>query len=400
MVARIRRMMLDKAHAIQEQLIAWRRDFHMHPELGFHERRTAARVAEITEGLGCRVRRGVGRTGVVAELGEGKPVLAIRADMDALPLQEANQVPYASQNPDVMHACGHDGHTAMLLGVAALLAKEKFTGTVRFLFQPAEEVADEAGLSGAERMIAEGVMDGVDMVIALHVDPATPVGDICVDSGPASGGVDSWFGAVIGQGGHAAKPHETVDPFYITAHVIMALNAIISRRVCAFDPAVVSIGSVHGGHIENVIPERVEITGTLRYTESHVQEQIQAEIKRAFELARPLGGDYELRFEIGTPPMQNHPDAVKLIRQAAGHLLGAEHVLLPVKDLGAEDFGCFSEIAPGAMFMLGARIGGDERFGHNPRFDIDERALPIGTAILVETALRFLGSFGTTDEHG
>ncbi len=382
--------MLDKAHAIQEQLVAWRRDFHMHPEIGFQVTRTAARVAEITEGMGCRVRREVGRTGVVAELGEGKPVLAIRADMDALPLQEANQVPYASQNPGAMHACGHDSHTAMLLGVAALLAKEKFTGTVRLLFQPAEEVADEEGLSGAERMVAEGVMDGVDMVIAQHVDPSMPVGDICVDSGPASGGVDSWFGAVVGKGGHGARPHDTIDPFYLTAHVIMALNAIISRRVCAFDPAVVSIGSVHGGHTENVIPDRVEITGTLRYTEPHVQEQIQAEIRRAFELVRPLRGDYELRFELGTPPMQNHPDAVKLIREAARGLLGAEHVLLPEQDLGAEDFGCFSEIAPGAMFMLGARIEGDERLGHNPHFDIDERALPIGVAILAEAAVRFL----------
>ena len=382
--------MLDKALAIQEQLIAWRRDFHMHPEVGFHETRTAARVAEITEKLGCRVRRGVGRTGIVAELGEGKPILAIRADMDALPLQEANPVPYASQNSGVMHACGHDSHTAMLLGVAALLAREKFTGTVRFLFQPAEEVADEEDMSGAGRMIQDGAMEGVDMIIAQHVDPSMPVGDICVDSGPASGGVDSWFGTVIGKGGHGARPHDTVDPIYISSHVIMALNAMISRRLWAFDPAVVSIGSIHGGQAENVIPDRVEISGTLRYTESHVQEQIQAEIKRAFELTHPLGGDYELRFEIGTPPMQNHPDAVKLIRETAGSLLGAEHVLLPEKDLGAEDFGCFSDIAPGAMYMLGARIEGDERLGHNPRFDIDERALPIGTAILAEAALRFL----------
>jgi len=382
--------MLHNANAIQDQLIAWRRDFHMHPELGFHEARTSTRVAEILEQLGCRVQRGVGKTGVVAELGQGTPTIALRADMDALPLQEANQVPYASQNPGVMHACGHDSHTAMLLGTAMLLSNEKLPGTVRFLFQPSEEVGDEEGLSGAPRMIAAGAMEGVEMVLALHVDPATPVGNIRVESGPASGGVDSWFGSVIGKGGHGAKPQETVDPFYITAHLIFALNAIVSRRLRPFDPAVVSIGSIRGGYTENVIPDRVDLTGTLRYTEKRVQNQIHAEIKRAFELTRSLGGDYELRIEPGDVPMQNHPQAVKLIREAAAKLLGEEHILVPTRELGAEDFGRFSEIAPGAMFTLGTRIEGDERFGHNPHFDIDERALPIGTAILAESVLRYI----------
>ena len=382
--------MLHNANAIQDQLIAWRRDFHMHPELGFHEARTSTRVAEILEQLGCRVQRGVGKTGVVAELGQGTPTIALRADMDALPLQEANQVPYASQNPGVMHACGHDSHTAMLLGTAMLLSNEKLPGTVRFLFQPSEEVGDEEGLSGAPRMIAAGAMEGVEMVLALHVDPATPVGNIRVESGPASGGVDSWFGSVIGKGGHGAKPQETVDPFYITAHLIFALNAIVSRRLRPFDPAVVSIGSIRGGYTENVIPDRVDLTGTLRYTEKRVQNQIHAEIKRAFELTRSLGGDYELRIEPGDVPMQNHPQAVKLIREAAAKLLGEEHILVPTRELGAEDFGRFSEIAPGAMFTLGTRIEGDERFGHNPHFDIDERALPIGTAILAESVLSYI----------
>jgi amidohydrolase len=382
--------MLDKACSIQDQLTAWRRDFHKHPELGFHETRTATRVAEIAGELGCRVRRGVGRTGVVVELGQGKPIIALRADMDALPLQEANAVAYVSKNPGVMHACGHDSHTAMLLGTAALLAKERLTGTARFLFQPSEEVGDDEGISGAPRMIADGAMEGVDMVIALHVDPSTPVGDIRVKQGPASGGVDSWFGKIIGKGGHGARPHDTIDPFYLAAHIIFALNAISSRRLSAFDPSVVSIGSLKGGQTENVIPDYVEITGTLRFTQARVQERLHAEITRAFELARSLGGDYKLRFEIGTPPMQNDPRAVELIQLAAGGILGLEHVLEPDNDLGAEDFGCFSEIAPGAMFTLGVRIEGDERQGHNPRFDIDERALPIGTAILSECVLRFL----------
>jgi len=382
--------MLDKARAMQGQLVEWRRDFHMHPELGFRETRTSAIVADLLEKLGCRVRRNVGGTGVVADLGSGKPMIAIRADMDALPIQETNDVLYVSQNPGVMHACGHDAHTAMLLGAATLLAGEEFLGTVRFLFQPSEEAGDDEGVSGAPHMIRDGAMAGVDMVIALHVDPATPVGDIRNESGPASGGVDSWFGRVIGKGGHGARPHETIDPIFISAHVIFALNGIVSRRLHPFSPAVVSVGAIHAGQAENVIPAQVDFAGTLRYTEHKVQEQIHAEIERTFALARTLGGDYELRFEIGGPPMQNHPAAVELIHLAAVDLLGEEHILPFTKELGAEDFGCFSEVAPGAMFALGTRIEGDQRYGHNPRFDIDERALPIGAAILAEAALRFL----------
>jgi amidohydrolase len=228
------------------------------------------------------------------------------------------------------------------------------------------------------------------MVLATHVDPATPVGKIRISAGPASGGVDSWFGTIIGKGGHGARPQETVDPFFIAAQVIFALNGIVSRRLSPFDPAVVSIGSLNGGQTENVIPERVEITGTLRFTEEKVQKQIHREIRRAFELAAPLGGNYELRFEIGTPPMQNHPSAVELIERAASGLLGREHVLPLVKELGAEDFGCFSERVPGAMFVLGTLIEGDERFGHSPTFDIDERALPVGVAVLAESVLTYL----------
>ena len=382
--------MLDKARKMQQQLIKWRRDFHMHPELGFQETRTSAIVANTLENLGYRVRRNVGSTGVVADLGSGEPMIAIRADMDALPIQETNDVPYVSQNPGVMHACGHDAHTAMALGTATLLAEEKFPGTVRFLFQPAEETADKEGISGAPHMIWDGAMEGVNMIVALHVDPLTPVGDICNEAGPASGGADSWFGSVIGKGGHGASPHDTIDPIFISAHIIFAMNGIVSRRLNPFNPAAVSIGAIHAGQAENVIPTQVDFKGTLRYTEHNVQEQIHAEIERAFSLARTLGGDYELRFEIGTPPMQNHPAAVELIQKTAVDLLGEEHIVPFRKGLGAEDFSCFTEMAPGAMFALGARIEGDQRYAHNPRFDIDEGALQVGAALLAESALRFL----------
>ncbi len=291
-----------------------------------------------------------------------------------------------------MHACGHDSHTAMALGAANLLARRAFPGRVRFLFQPSEEVGDEQGISGAPRMIEDGAMQGVDMVIALHVDPATPVGDIHISEGPSSGGVDSWFGRIIGKGGHGAKPNETIDPFYLAAHVMIALNAIVSRRLHPFAPAVVSIGTLHGGLTENVIPEYVDISGTLRFTEKKVQEQIYNEIRRSFDLAKTLGGDYELRFEIGACHLVNHPQATRLIEAAAIDLLGGEHVTPIRKELGGEDFASFTELAPGAMFTLGTRIDGDERQLHHPRLDLDERALPIGTAILAETALRFLQS--------
>ena len=382
--------MLNKALTLQPELSAWRRDFHRHPELGFRENRTAARAAEILESLGCRVQRGVGKTGVVAELGQGLPVVAIRADMDALPILEANDVPYASEIPGVMHACGHDAHTSMAIGAAALLAKETFNGRVRILIQPSEEVADDEGLSGAPRMIADGAMQDVAMVIAAHVDPAQPVGKITIIPGPFSGGVDSFYATIYGKGTHGAWPHAGVDPIFISGHVILALHGIVSRRLDPFAPAVVSIGSLHGGQAENVIPDRVRLTGTIRFMEKSVQSQIHAEIRKALEISRALGGDYELEIEIGTPPMWNDAAVVERIQQTARSLLGPDCLAKPIDSLGAEDFGCFSEIAPGAMFALGCGIDGSERLLHNPHFDLDEGCLPVGAAILAKTALDFL----------
>jgi amidohydrolase len=263
--------MLKQSHAIFEDLIHWRRDFHMHPELGFTEQRTAQIVADELEKLGYRVRRGVGRTGVVADIGdESGPTIAIRADMDALPILESDDREYASQNPGIMHACGHDSHTSMALGAAALLTKEKFKGRVRFLFQPSEEVGDAEGISGAPRMIADGALAGVDFVIAQHVDPQSPVGTIRIGAGAVSGGVDSWEAKIIGRGAHGAHPDESVDPFQILGHIIIAINSIVSRHLSPFAPAVVSIGAIKGGFTHNVIPEQVEIIGTLRFTDNKV----------------------------------------------------------------------------------------------------------------------------------
>ncbi len=383
--------MLKEAHAIFEQLVYWRRDFHAHPELGFDEKRTAEIVANELENMGYKVRRGVGRTGIVADIGvEGGLTIAIRADMDALPINESEDRDYKSLNAGIMHACGHDSHTAMALGAALIISKEKFPGRVRFLFQPSEETADKEGISGAPRMIEDGALNQVDIIIAQHVDPHSPVGTIAISSGSVSGGVDSWFGTIIGNGGHGAHPDQTIDPFYILGHVIIALNAIVSRRINPFQPAVVSIGTIHGGLTQNVIPDKVEITGTFRYTDPLIHQIIRAEIRQAFELSRVLGGSYELRFEFGGGPNVNDVAVSQLIQEAAVSIFGKNQVLPGTPTLGAEDFGAFTEKIPGAMFTLGTRIEGDERTLHHPKFDIDELAMPVGTALLVGTALKFL----------
>jgi len=382
---------LRRARKIEGQLVDWRRDFHMYPEPGFQETRTAARVAEVMQSLGYRVRTGVARTGVVAEMGQGPPIVAVRADMDALPIQEAGDTPYVSRVPGMMHACGHDAHTAMALGVATLLAGETLPGTIRFLFQPSEEVDDEQGLSGAPRMVADGAMDGVDAVLGFHVDVHTPTGNIRVASGPASAGADTFYATILGRGGHGAMPHSTIDPIYIAGHVILAVHGIVSRRLHPSDPAVISIGSIHGGAADNVIPNEVEMTGTIRFLDPEAQKQLHAEIGRAMEVARALGGDYRLRINNGCLPMINDMALVEIVRRVAAEMLGAEHVLQPAKDeMGGEDFASFSSLAPGVMFMLGCRIEGDERKPHNPRFDIDERCLPIGVAVMAEAVRRRL----------
>jgi amidohydrolase len=261
---------------------------------------------------------------------------------------------------------------------------------VRFLFQPAEEVSDEEGVSGAPRMIEDGAIQGVDHALALHVDSSLPVGSIAIDAGASSAGVDTFYATIIGHGGHGAAPHKVVDPILLAGHIIMALNTIVSRRVQPTEPAVISLGSIHGGSASNVIPERVKLTGTIRFMTEAVQQQIHAEIRRALEITQALGGDYNLEIEIGYPPMYNNAGVVELVRSVARPLLGEEHVLNPKQQMGAEDFGFFCQEAPGAMFNLGARIDEEERKHHSPYFDIDEGCLPYGAAVLAAAALKML----------
>jgi len=386
--------MLDNAKKIKDQLISWRRDFHMHPELGFEETRTAGIVAETLKDMGIRVETEVGKTGVVGHLGEGSPVVGIRADMDALPLQEANDVPYASKNPGVMHACGHDAHTAILLGVARILSEmpDRPPGEIRFLFQPSEEDWDEELKSGATRMIEDGALEGLDAVIALHVDDSIPTGQIEINGGNASAAVDSFQATIIGQGGHGAYPHETVDPTFILAQVINAIHGIRARRINPIDSAVISIGAIHAGHTSNVIPDSVEMMGTIRSFDTAVREQLSEELEKAFALTRAFGGNYTLTIEKGFPSMYNDPEVVELICQAASEMLGEDKVAPSYAEMGAEDFSYMSQLAPGAMFWLGVNIDDTPRPAHSPTFDINEDALPIGAALLAEVACRLLMS--------
>lgn len=379
--------MLSDATAILPRLVDIRRRLHQYPELGFQERQTADYIAGLLASLGLKPRVGVGKTGVVADMGDGHPIVALRADMDALPIQEENNVPYASRNPGVMHACGHDVHMAALVGSAMLLKERTFPGTVRFIFQPSEEGQDEEGLSGAMRMVAEGVMDGVSAIFGLHVDDEAYAGTAGVRPGPVMAAADAFRIVVRGQGGHGAYPHKGVDPILLAAQVVVALNHVVSRRVSPLDSGVISIGGIHGGTKSNIIPDQVEIKGTVRSFKPEVRDVLFAGIRRACEVARALGGDYELSIQDGYPPTVNDPALTALAQEVGRDLLGDRFGDQPV-EMGAEDFSIFAAKAPGCYLRLGVRGHGQPlRAIHTSRFDVDETALAVGAALFAALAL-------------
>lgn len=381
---------LKQAQALQDRLVSWRRDLHQHPELGFEEEHTAAVVAAELRRLGFRVQTGVGRTGVVAELGERGPLIGIRADMDALPIQEENDAPYRSQHPGKMHACGHDAHVAMALGAANLLAESRgsLNGRIRFLFQPSEETNDSEGKSGAYRMIQEGAMEGVSAIFAQHVESDLPAGQIEIVAGPASAFEDTFYATIEGRGSHGAFPHQGLDPIYLANHVIDALYHIVPRRLDPTQAAVISVGTIRAGTAPNVIPDTVEISGTLRSQDPDVRAQLLVELDRVLALTRALGGDYDLSVEPGYPAMLNDVGLAQVVREVATEFVGADKVHTGHAQLGAEDFALFAERAPGMMFFLGVGDGISNRRAHSSTFDIDESALPLGTAILVASLQR------------
>jgi amidohydrolase len=367
--------------------------------LSFQEKRTAGLVADRLRALGYEVKTGVGITGCIGELetGSGRTI-ALRADMDALPIQEANDVPYRSRVDGVMHACGHDAHVTCLLGAAQLLSERAKAGSLppgrlRLIFQPSEETTDSEDMSGAVRMIADGAMEGVDAVIGLHVASESPVGQVLFREGPLMAGCDTLFGSVRGSNAHAALPHEGRDAILLASHVILAVQAIVSRRIDPLEPGVITFGVIEGGTAENILCSNVRLEGTLRYFSHQTRERLHDELRRAFAVADALGGAGSIEITPFNPPVINDAQLNQLVRSAACSVVGEPNVGEAEMIMGAEDFAHLAERAPGCFFWLGAGIADDPRSHHSPHFDIDERCLPTGVAVLTAAATRALAEW-------
>jgi amidohydrolase len=381
------------AARLRDTVVGWRRHLHMHPELSYHEEQTAQFVYDALRAMGGFELSRPTKTSVVARLRglHDGPVLAVRADMDALPILEKSDVEYASHTPGVMHACGHDGHTAMLLGAATALGqlRERLHGEVRLLFQHAEELYP----GGAQEMIAAGVMDGVDMVIGTHLWLPMEFGKVGVASGPLMASPDVFDLVIKGQGGHAAAPHETVDAIAVAAQVVTNLQHIVSRNVDPLERAVVSVTRIAGGTTYNVLPGSVELAGTIRTFDAGLREQIPVLFDRIVKgVTTAHGATYTLAFERGYRPVVNEARATAFMQRVVEQTLGAAALTDARPTMGGEDFSAYLQKTPGCFFFIGAR---NEERGivhphHHERFDIDERALESGVAIFIGAALEYL----------
>lgn len=365
--------------AEKEELVRLRRDFHTHPELGYREVRTSGIVAARLKELGFDVREGLAKTGVIADRGSGKRGLYVRADMDALPIVEANDVPYRSVNDGVMHACGHDAHTAINLLTASRFAAADLPARLRFGFQPAEE-----GGCGADRMIEDGGLDGIDAALGLHVWNSMPVGFVGVTEGPAMASVDDFTVEVHGVGCHAAEPHQGDDPIVKAAGIIEAFQSVVSRNVSPHAKAVLSVTQVHGGSAFNVIPDRVTLSGTIRTFDQAVRDAI---VGRMREI---VAGKGELSVRTLTRVLVNDPAMCALVRSAAESVVGKDKVLTDVVTMGGEDFASVLAAVPGCFFFVGSQGDGGGHPHHNARFDIDERSLAIGLEVMTRSVRAWL----------
>jgi amidohydrolase len=384
--------------ALVPEMIAQRRDLHQHPELAFQEARTAGLIAARLRSLGYTVRTGLGRTGVTGFLRGGNPgkTVLLRADMDALPIHEETDVPWRSQSPGVMHACGHDAHTAMGLAAATVLAQlaPGLAGNVLFVFQPAEEIS-----GGAAAMLAEGALEGIrpDAALAVHVFNQWPVGTIAIPEGPAMASADKLTLTVTGRGGHGASPHLAIDPIVASAQIITALQTLVSRETPPLDAAILSITMLRAGTGFNIIPDTVEMTGTLRCLLPALRERLLASISRTVEgVAAAFRCTAAVKDEYLTPAVVNDPTVTRLAREAAAGIVGADKVIAPEPLTGSEDAAYFWQRIPGCYAFIGSARPdwSPAPSPHSARFDLDESCLPVGAEFLVRAACQVLGATG------
>ncbi len=370
---------------LRAEMIELRRELHRHPELAWHETRTAARVASFLEGAGLALRTGVGGTGVLADTRpkDGRGVL-LRVDLDALPIQELGEQPYASLEPGRMHACGHDGHTAMGAVAARILGARELAGRVRVLFQPAEE-----GEGGAQAVVRDGVLEGIDVALGIHLWNELPVGTLGVKAGPLMAAVDRLRIVIRGRGGHGGMPQRAADPVLAAAHVITALQSIVSRETSPLHSAVVTIGSIHGGEAFNVIPDEVLLTGTIRTFDAELRRSMPERVARiAASVAGALRCQAEVELRAGNPAVVNDARVAALARRAAERVVGPERVVEPEPTMGGEDMAVYFERVPGCFVFVGSANPqkGIDRPHHSPHFDFDEDALAIGCEFLLQAA--------------
>jgi amidohydrolase len=380
---------INRIAEFHAEMAEWRHQIHAHPETAFEERDTARLVAELLQSFGLSVDRGIARTGVIGTLKGSAPgdrAIALRADMDALHIEEQNDLPYSSRDRGRMHACGHDGHTAMLLGAAKHLAETRnFAGTIYFIFQPAEE-----NEGGARLMIEEGVLERfpIEAVYGMHNWPELPEGQFVVQPGPMMAAFDIFEIEIKGRGAHAAMPHLAIDPIVAAAQVVNGLQTIASRNVHPLEGAVVSVTQIHGGDTWNVIPETVLLRGTTRSFKPAVRDQIEPAIRRIAEGAcSACGAAMSLRYERRYPPTINSPSETELAARAAASLVGDDNVkrdILP--SMAAEDFACFLERKPGAYIWIGNGSAENRGMLHSPHYDFNDAILPLGASYWVRLA--------------
>lgn len=375
------------------EMIRLRREFHRIPEAAFQEQKTSGLIAEMLRGFGLEVRTGIAKTGVVGLLEKaprGKTIM-VRADIDGLPLSEKNELDYVSQHGGMMHACGHDGHIAIALTVAKILARcgPEIKGNVKFVFQPAEE-----GPGGAKLMIEEGVMENprVNAALGLHIWNYLPLGKVGIRSGPVMASMDSMKIIIKGKGAHGAIPQDGVDAIMVSSQVINALQTIVSREIAPITPAVVTVGTIQGGYAYNVIADRVEMEGTLRALDLQLRNTFPEKIERIVRgVTSALRADYEFQYHLLYPITVNEEKMAQMVENVAIPLIGSENVLRPEPTMAGEDMAFFLERVPGCFFFLGSanKEKGLDQPHHNSRFNFDEEAMPIGAEILVRSVLRY-----------